>query len=278
MEALADTGAGAILWASDGGSSHPRDQSAKVADLREAVHAHPRPAVIRAWLVGEAAQVQGSPLPGELGGEVRVGVLLGHHRREIGEARLWLLPVHAGPVDVLQPRMLLHLYGPPGCSQPARRVCCKKATEDSLRVVQDPCRIGALLPLDAALDHCLVVALVVWQGAREQAIQQTSQTIVIQRESMPLSANHLWAKVPRSSNKRREYGAVARQAFFGEAEVGQPDVTIGTQKAVLWLQISIKDLLRVQVLQPEQDLAEEKAGVALGKTPPLLHVEEQLSA
>mmetsp|Transcript_82747 Transcript_82747/g.210525 ORF Transcript_82747/g.210525 Transcript_82747/m.210525 type:complete len:391 (-) Transcript_82747:55-1227(-) len=94
---------------------------------------------------------------------------------------------------------------------------------------------------------------------------------------MPLTGDHLGAEVARGPDEGGEDG-ILRQVVLRKAEVCQTDVPVIVEQTILWLQITVKDLLRVQIFETKQNLAKVEHGVRFLEAAPLEHVEEKLTA
>mmetsp|Transcript_49789 Transcript_49789/g.132043 ORF Transcript_49789/g.132043 Transcript_49789/m.132043 type:complete len:359 (+) Transcript_49789:528-1604(+) len=94
---------------------------------------------------------------------------------------------------------------------------------------------------------------------------------------MALPGHHLWAQVACGANEGRELSRLC-QVILGEPKVSEPDVTSIIEQTIFRFEIAVKNLLRVKVLETQEDLTEVEARIRLLETAPLEHVEEQLSA
>mmetsp|Transcript_6245 Transcript_6245/g.13510 ORF Transcript_6245/g.13510 Transcript_6245/m.13510 type:complete len:258 (-) Transcript_6245:309-1082(-) len=237
-----------------------------VIDLREALDVEHLQG--RVSLFVEAQQVLWGRLRRELGGEVRFAVGLRFHRRKVRKARLRLSPVDPVPIYLADPGLFFDLKG---AELGANAICwiwLQQTHKESLCILAYPRRKLDGLALHTLLDHDLVVTLVVRQGAGQKAVQQTAKAVVVQGEAMALSCNHLRTQVAGGSHKGCEECGVG-QVVLRQSKVGEPYVALIVQQAVLWLEITVKNILGVQILQSQQDLAKVELAVGFLESAPL---------
>ena len=65
---------------------------------------------------------------------------------------------------------------------------------------------------------------------------------------------------------------------LGKPKIRELYVPIDIQQDVLWLEVTVDDLLVVEVVEPEGDFGEIEPGLAFCEPTEIVHVEEKLPA
>ncbi len=130
---------------------------------------------------------------------------------------------------------------------------------------------------DAFVD-LLFIARVEGRVADKELIVESPKTIEIDHAAMSARrTEHLRGDVLRRATER--VAAVMRPKVIArEAEVGELDMAIEVEENVLRLEVAIDDVLRVEVLDGQDDLYEVELSYSLRETGLFQKMEEELTA
>lgn len=132
------------------------------------------------------------------------------------------------------------------------------------------------LVLDRFLNLLLVVRIKGWE-ATDHLIKQAPKRVEVHRFIVRVSQQHLRTEIFWGTTKSVRI-VVSSSQFFGQSEVSELDMPVDTDQDVLWLQISIKHVLRVKCLECFHGLYYIKQGHVFCELLPLRKPVEQLTA
>lgn len=123
-----------------------------------------------------------------------------------------------------------------------------------------------------AFEHFILIGWIKWRQTSHHLVEHSAETVVINPEAVRFAIQHFWAHV----FGRTAVGLVQQVVFldFGEAEVGEFDVTVDVDKDIFWLEIAVEDVLIVDVFKAEQNFGEVELGFVLAKNPLVLQQVE----
>ena len=112
--------------------------------------------------------------------------------------------------------------------------------------------------LDLALEDLLVdghwVLIIEWIDSSNHLVRQNSESPPVNWLAVTFIEEHLWGQILWGTAKSVGSGL----AVFGKSEVCQFQVALLINQNILWLQISVNNVQRVQILEHEGDLGRIK--------------------
>ena len=92
---------------------------------------------------------------------------------------------------------------------------------------------------------------------------------------MTSAGKHFWRKILGSSTER--HGQFSVINFGGETEISQKEVTIFVEQDIFWLQISVHNLLLVEMSKSNCDLGNHEPGLLFWETSNFDEMSEELT-
>lgn len=135
-------------------------------------------------------------------------------------------------------------------------------------------RVLQLLPEDA-FEHLVLISRVERRQAGDHLIQHGAEAVVIDAVAVGLAVQHLRTHVLSGAAVSLVQNVFA--LHFRQTEVCKLDVAVDVDEYILRLEISVDNVLSMNVLQAEEDLGKIELRFSLGKKPFVLQEVEQLT-
>ena len=113
--------------------------------------------------------------------------------------------------------------------------------------------------------------------ATDHLVSEHAQGPPIDGERVAFRQDNLWGKILWSTAESIGH-AISRLLDFGQSEVCELQIALLIKQDILWLQVSVDDAVRVQVLQSQDDLSCIEARSILRKANLIAQMEEELAA
>lgn len=102
----------------------------------------------------------------------------------------------------------------------------------------------------------------VWSPAQHEFVGHDAKCEVVDCERMAFSQHDLRSHIPWGSTGVL---VVVLSHHSRDAEVSEPQVAIGVEDQILWLEIAMDNAMAVEVLQGEDDAGEEEFAFSLAE-------------
>ena len=224
---------------------------------------------------GAGVERRGSSVEGI--GELRVEVGRVQHGLELRLERWHHVLAHQGvPVDVIEEAMALEFLGVVRRSQPMTRVAIEEAFDEVAALGAEGVTGEADLAEGDVLVHLLRLLGVEGtptathledQDAERPKIHHLGVAVLVQEDLGGQVLGRAAEGVGR---------VVLGQVRLGETEVAEGDMAVGIQQDILRFEISIDDVVLMQVLQRQDQLGDVEFGPMLVEVTVLLEVPEEL--
>ena len=140
------------------------------------------------------------------------------------------------------------------------------------RQVLRHCKFSSLNVLVQYFD----VIIVVGRQTHKHLVQHNTYLVDVSAGSDTLLLQHLGGEVSRRPAETLSSELVLVFRFLGQAEVGKSQVALRVNEDVLWLQVSVQNLLLVQELNSKDEFSNEELAQGLVQALELVQVAGQV--